>query len=143
MNQNYYKLPFNTSSLVTNKKLERCDLKQSIAYSIHLINTSYFGECVFDETYGCCLWDIDFDNLSSSTKIKEAVRKSLLDSLKIHEKRLTSIRIIVGIKQEEFETAGKSALVKKKVSITVKAKVKKTNEDYVYNEFFFIGPLSY
>lgn len=146
MNQDFYTLPLNTANLITNKEVDKCSLKQSIAHHIHLINTSYFGECSFDETYGCSIWDVDFDNLSSSTKIKEVIRKSLLIALEKHEKRLSRVRVEVNIKQEEQENPSsikKNILIKKKVTLKVKGKVEKTNEEFIYNEYFFIGPLSY
>ena len=143
MAENYFKIPFDVAKLISNNNIEKCSLDQSIAHNIHLINTSYFGEYAFDESFGCCIWDVDFDNLSSSTKIKEIIRKSLLDSLKNHEKRLDKIRVEVNVKQEEINEIKNSTIIKKKINLRVKAKIRKTNEDFLYNEFFFIGPLSY
>lgn len=143
MSTDYFSLPFNTKSIITNKEHSKCTIKQSIAHFIHLVTTSYFGECTFDETFGCSIWDVDFDNLSSVNKIKSVIVDSLYDSLKKHEHRLTNVSIEVSINQEEISGMEKNNMVKKKVSLRVKGKVKKTNEDFLYNEYFFIGPLSY
>lgn len=143
MSTDYYTLPFNTKSIITNKEYSKCTIKESIAHFIHLVTTSYFGECTFDETFGCSIWDVDFDNLSSVNKIKSVIVDSLYDSLKKHEYRLTNISIEVNINQEEISGMEKNCMVKKKVSLRIKGKVKKTNEDFLYNEYFFIGPLSY
>lgn len=139
----YFKLPLKADRLITNKGHDKCDLKESIAGHIHLITTTYFGECGFDETYGCSIWDIDFDNLSNTNRIKEAIAISLLESLKRHEKRLHKVSIEVKIKQEEIISSSKNLLVKKKVTIRVKGSVRKTSEAFFYEEFFYIGPLSY
>lgn len=141
--KNYFTIPIKANKLITQEEHGTCDLKQSIVYHIHLINTSYFGECSFDESYGCTIWDIDFDNLSSSNKVKEMIRESLIESLKKHEKRLSKIAIEVNIKQEEIPSLKNGITVKKKVTLEIKGKIKKTNEDFHYNEYFYIGPLSY
>lgn len=143
MTNSYFTLPLKSGDLITNKTHTKCNLKQSIAQHINLINTSYFGECVFDESYGCNIWDIDFDNLSSSNKIKETVTKSLTTSLTTHEKRLSKISVAVFIKQEEITATKKGLVIKKKVTINISGKVKKTNEAFNYTEYFYIGPLSY
>tara|TARA_R110000751_G_scaffold135_1_gene515 strand:+ start:6093 stop:6476 length:384 start_codon:yes stop_codon:yes gene_type:complete len=127
---------------MVNKAHDKCSIKESISHSIHLLTTSYFGECTFDDTFGCSIWNVDFDNLSSVNKIKSVISDSLLESLKNHEKRLTNVYIDVSIKQEEI-TQKESSIVKKKVSLKIIGKVKKTNEDFMYKEYFYIGPLSY
>jgi len=139
MNNRYYTLPLKTINFITNAEHSRCNINESIAHHIHLVTTSYFGECSFDETYGCSIWNIDFDNLKSITNLKEAIIGSLYDSLKRHEKRLVNFSVNVRMKQEEIN----GNRMKKKVDILVKGKVKKTNEDFSYIEYFFIGPLSY
>jgi len=51
----YYKIPLDTFKIVKNKEIDNCDLKESIVGFIHLITTSYFGECTFDESFGCSI----------------------------------------------------------------------------------------
>ncbi|AXO79595.1 hypothetical protein DZC78_04040 [Olleya aquimaris] len=143
MNNNYYKLPINAESLIKSRIHQTCGLSDSIANNIHLIATSYFGECTFDDSYGCSIWNIDFDNLKSTNKLKSLIEESLIDSLKIHEKRLTHVRVSVRIKQEELNLNEQSNRIKKRVDINVKGKIKKIDEDFSYIEHFFIGPLSY
>ncbi len=143
MNSHFFTLPLNAEHIITNKEHNKCDIKESIARFIHLITTTYFGECTFDETFGCSIWDVDFDNLTSTNKIKTLITDSLFDSLKKHEKRLTKVDVNITIKQEEINDVKASNIIKKKVSIKVTGKVKKTDEDFLYKEFFYIGPLSY
>ncbi len=139
MHNKYYTLPLKAINLITNSEHNKCSINESIAHNIHLVATSYFGECSFDESFGCSIWSIDFDNLKSITNLKEAIIESLFNSLKKHEKRLVNFSVNVKVKQQEIN----GARMKKKVDILVKGKVKKTNEDFSYIEYFFIGPLSY
>lgn len=143
MSQNYFTIPFESGRLITNKEHTKCSLKQSIVSYIHLINTTHFGECFFDESFGSVIWDVDFDNLTSSNRIREEVSKSLTKTLKSQEKRLSNISVEVKIKQEELLPHKKNTIVKKKVIIKIKAKVVKTNEDFFCEEYFYIAPLSY
>ncbi|MUH34700.1 hypothetical protein D9O36_02495 [Zobellia amurskyensis] len=143
MNTKYYTLPFNTKKVMNSEVHDSCNLNQSISHYIHLVNTSSFGECAFDESFGCSLWLVDFDNLKSTNRLKDFIQESLYDALIIHERRLDAIRINVRIKQEELFGLERSNRIKKRIDIRIKGKVKRTNEDFSYTEYFYIGPLSY
>lgn len=143
MKNTYYTLPLNSKKLISSQAHKTCNLNESIAHYIHLMNTSYFGECTFDETFGCSIWIIDFDNLKSTNKLKNLVQNSLQESLVKHEKRLHEVRVDVKIKQEELHRATESNRIKKRIDITVNGRIKKTSEDFSYIEYFYIGPLSY
>ena len=143
MNNQYYTLPLNAKKLINKQSHEKCILNESISHYIHLINTSYFGECTFDESFGCSIWLIDFDNLKSTIRLKSMVQESLLESLRRLEKRINKIRVDVKIKQHEFDGISNSNRIKKRIDIKVNAKVVKTNETFSYVEYFYIGPLSY
>lgn len=143
MNNNYYALPLNAKKLISKTAHATCNLNESISHYIHLINTSYFGECTFDETFGCSIWIIDFDNLKSTTRLKDLIQGSLYDSLSRHEKRLNKIRVDVKIKQEEIAGAEVNNRIKKRIDIRINAFVTKTSEAFSYVEYFYIGPLSY
>lgn len=143
MSKRYYEIPLKPAHFFTKKEHDTCTIKQSIAHYIHLINTSSFGECTFDETFGCSIWELDFDNLKSANKLKSLIKTSLEDSIKAHEKRLTHVNVEAKIKQEELLNSNAVNRIKKRVDLVIKAKVKKTNEDFQYVEYFYIGPLSY
>lgn len=143
MNNNYYALPLNAKNLISSTAHATCNLNESISHYIHLINTSYFGECTFDETFGCSIWIIDFDNLKSTSRLKDLIQESLYDSLSRHEKRLHKIRVDVKIKQEEISGSEINNRIKKRIDIRISANVTKTSEAFSYVEYFYIGPLSY
>jgi Baseplate wedge protein gp25 len=143
MNSNYYTLPFNTKRLLSSKPHRKCNLNESIAHYIHLVNTSYFGECTFDESFGSSIWLLDFDNLKKTNRLRGLIRDSLEESLSKYEKRLHDVRVDVRIKQEELTGGEKSNSIKKRIDIRVKGKIKKTSEEFSFVEYFYIGPLSY
>ena len=143
MSKSFYKLPLKPSNFFTKKEHDKCDIKQSIAHFIHLINTTYFGECTFDESFGSSFWELDFDNLKSSNILRSLIKSSVEESIKLHEKRLTNVFVEAKIKQEEIYSTNSSNRIKKRVDLVINAKVEKTNEDFNYVEYFYIGPLSY
>ncbi|WP_149274979.1 GPW/gp25 family protein [Pareuzebyella sediminis] len=143
MAHTYYTLPLNTNKLIRSEVLDSCNLNQSISHHIHLLNTSYFGECAFDESFGCAIWVVDFDNLKNTNRLKDIVQESLYDSLKKNENRLYGLRVNVRIKQEELTGSEQLNKIKKRIDIQIKGKIKKTNENFSYVEYFYIGPLSY
>lgn len=143
MVQSYYSIPFQPDKILKRKQHPSCNLKESIAHHVHLINTTSFGECIFDETFGCSIWLIDFDNLKSTNRLKSNIVESLYNSLNLHEKRLTDLDININIKQQELTASRESVRIKKRVDINIKAKVLKTNDSFSYVEYFYIGPLSY
>lgn len=139
----YLTIPLQTKVLFEGGDHPTCDLNMSIAHCIHLVNTTSLGECSFDEDFGTEVWNVDFDNLKSRNKIKTTLRDAILKSIKRNEKRLKDIRVDLQIKQEEINTVNSSNRIKKRVDIGIVGKVVKTNENFNYSEYFYIGPLSY
>ncbi len=144
MQKKYYTIPFKFDEIINRKESKLCDLKESIAFHIHLMNTTYFGECSFDDSFGSMIWELDFDNHKNVVKLKELVIESMYETMRKHEKRLVDVNVQVRIKQEELHYSNSpSSKIKKKIDITIKGKIKRTNENFKYNDFFYIGPLSY
>lgn len=73
MASNYYQIPLKAGKIIRNKELDKVSIKQSVVSFIHLITTSYFGECHFDESFGCSIWNVDFDNLTSTNKLRNII----------------------------------------------------------------------
>ncbi|GAA0873410.1 GPW/gp25 family protein [Gangjinia marincola] len=143
MNFSYYDIPLSFDKMLSKKEPDLCSIKESIANYIHLIATSYFGECTFDERFGCAIWNIDFDNLTSANKMRDKIASSISSSIRLKEKRLSKVSVEVSIKQEEFTNKRKLNRIKKRVDITIHGTVKQTNEPFAALEQFYIAPLSY
>ncbi|WP_025739937.1 GPW/gp25 family protein [Aquimarina pacifica] len=139
----YYSLPLQTNKIVKNIDIDQCSIQQSIIHFIHLITTSYLGECTFDETFGCSIWNVDFDNLTSTNRLRDIVSESLVDNITSQEKRLKRVTTEVIIRQDEFREGQNNNRVKKRVDIKIKGIIRQTNEPFSYLERFYIAPLSY
>ncbi|MEO8771049.1 MAG: GPW/gp25 family protein [Ferruginibacter sp.] len=125
------------------KSLSKCSLKNSVIQHLHLLLTTGFGEFPGDESFGCDIWDYEFDNVTSAHKVKENIRQSLLQSVQQKEKRLSKVRVDLTVKQEELSPAGGAKSIKKRIDITLTGILKVTNEKLQFRDTFFVGPLSY
>ncbi len=143
MKLNYYSLPLDTGRLISGKKTEKMLLGESVAQHLHLVMTTSFGECQFDKSFGCALWNIDFNNVTSDAKLKENIAEAILKSLQRHEKRLSNIDVSIDVEQEESNIDEKKSRIKKLVHITISGLLTQIDDEFVYYEHFYIGPLSY
>jgi phage baseplate assembly protein W len=143
MKQQFYSLPLALEQVLQKKELPVCSLQQSVAQHLHLIITTAFGEFPADENFGCSIWEHDFDNLTSTHKIKEWILQSLLASVQQYEKRLGGVRIELTIRQEEAADHSNGCRVKKKYLVLLTGTLQATNEKFSYQDIFFTGPLSY
>ena len=138
----YYKIPMDFSAITNKKDAEKISIDNSISQQIFLISTTALGECKFDETFGTEIWEMDFDLLKTDNTLKEFIITSMKKSIQMHEKRLLLEDVEVSIKDHNLGTLGKSRM-KKRVIIAVKGQVLETNRPFLFQNSFFVGPLSY
>lgn len=139
----YYKTPIDFKDLMAKKEIDKTNLEHSIAQYINLVATTSFGECKFDELFGCKIWEMDFDLLWDQNTLKDKIRDALKNAIKKHEYRLDVTEIEVSITEAKAASYNNNLRMKKKVNIVVKGNVKKTNRAFNFHGYFFVGPLSY
>jgi phage baseplate assembly protein W len=137
----YYKIPIRFDELTKKHDLPRCGLKESVSGMVRLLATSSFGECKHDESFGCDIWNHDFENITNAQFFKENVRESLNEAISRFEKRIEFVSVEVDI--EQVISRIKRKRIKNRILLTVKGKLAMTNEDFMFSEHFYIGPLSY
>lgn len=138
----YYALPLSFETLIEQKEHPGKGLKESIAQYIHLIATTYLGECRYDTAFGCSIWDYDFVNSMTDIKLKNTLKDSLLEAITKNERRIKDLSVDVTISQVSISLKNTTRL-KKKIDVSLRAKLRKTDEDFIYYEYFYLGPLSY
>ena len=139
----YLTQPLDFSTILKGGQNNRCSLQQSIAQRIHLILVTNLGENRYDPTFGCPIWEHDFENMPNLNLWRDKMMKALKETLEKYELRLMNLQVNVEISQEEF-TDGKEIIIKKikrRVDIAIKAFVKKTNEPYLFQETLYISPV--
>jgi phage baseplate assembly protein W len=140
----YYELPIRFSRLMErNQELPTCDLKKSIAQNIFLIISSRFNEHRFDPTYGCELWDRDFELIANRLVWQEQIGISITRSLVQHEARLEAIKVDTEVTEEPYQNpVTKLRIVKKRLNVTIKGKITQTGEDFHFSTQLFMSPIS-
>lgn len=141
MIRDYYKLPLRLGPLSQKQEHPKCTLNDSVADMIHLIAITYFGECKHDETFGCEIWEHDFENISNPQKHREKLITSIQKTIENQEPRLMKISIDVQIEQIDYMMFHRR--IKSKIKLKVQARLRSTNEPFLHIDEFFIGPLSY
>lgn len=138
---NYYQLPLRTDWLMNKKRLPVCSLKHSIAQHLHLILSTYHGETAFAESYGCSLWNEEF-NIQLNLRWKESCCESLKYAIERFEKRfqLKDIRVTMEERTENVENGLIRA--RKCLHIDINGVIIKTNEQFHFNSTLFISPLA-
>lgn len=126
-----------------NHELPTCDLRQSIAQNIFLIITSKHRENRFDDSYGCEIWDMDFELISNENSWLETVRRSIDVSVARHEPRLYDVSVDVDVTlDEQVVTLRSTKTVKKRVRIIVKGRINENGEPFYFDTNIYISPLS-
>lgn len=144
MEKSYLKLPLNFSELLQKKELKTCALEYSIAQNILLIIVTAFGECRFDHSFGCEIWDLDFELIYNPNTWREAVQKSLQNSIEKHEKRLSQVKVSVELSEEQVELGVVEARsLKQKLTIKISGNLTATNQPFFVNKTLYLNPISY
>jgi phage baseplate assembly protein W len=129
--------------LFEENKLPLCSLEQSITKNLELVITTRFGEHRSDPTFGCEIWDLDFELIVSARLWEEKLRQSLLKSITAHEYRLSNVDINVSITDIEKHNFFKQFTeIKKRVDIHISGVISKTGVPYHFNTNLFLSPLS-
>ncbi|HWB62834.1 MAG TPA: GPW/gp25 family protein [Chitinophagales bacterium] len=142
----YYRIPLKFSDLFKKKELPRCrDVGESISQHIHLILTSQFGEYRYDPTFGCNIWDHDFENIFINEDWNDRVSGSLKQAIDRHEPRLKNASVRAEIMQEEIQPGSKATpmRIKQKVVVHVEGVLSSTNERFETTQKLYLSPLSY
>lgn len=143
MNIVYYKIPLQLAGLMEGNELPTCDMHDSISKNLQLIIMTKFGEHRSDPTFGCEIWDLDFELIVNENKWEEKLRQSLLQSITNHEHRISEVQLSVNI--TEVAKAGlfkRREETKKRVDIHLTATVHKTGESFSFRNSLFLSPLS-
>lgn len=139
----YLDIPVSINEITSQKDVRRVDLPRSIHNMIHLITVTSYNEVKHDPFFGTEIADYDFENIYNAHSLKDELRKSILKSVKMNEKRLINVNIDLQIEQVEFSTRVQNRRIKTRIRMFITGVIDKTNEPLEHQETFFIGPLSY
>ena len=137
-----YELPVSFEGLVRGKKLPRIAEDASIRNHIYTILMTSLREFRFDPSYGCNIWDSDFDIRIAQQDYTNEVAEALKSTIDDHEPRLRKgCKVNVKVaKTSDAEEADDIRKVKQSFVVQVQEMyIKKTNqpvEDLEYSIVF-------
>lgn len=138
-----YNIPLRLGEATEGKPLPSCDPEASVQNNLALLITTRFGEHRSDPTFGCEIWDLDFELIISARLWEEKLRQSLLKSILTHEQRLSGVDINISISDvEKFNVLKQFTEIKKRVDIKITGMMKKTGEAFAFHTNLFLSPLS-
>lgn len=143
MKGTYYSSTINFEDLIQKKELQKTNIDNSIAQHINLIITTSFGECKFNEIFGCKIWDSEFDLLVQPKILKENIKKEIKEAIIKYEKRLDLQEVSVSIDDSQAISYNRGFRIKRKINVRIQGSVRLTNRPFKFYSHFFIGPLSY
>lgn len=139
MSRDYYRLPLNFEELLQRQPLPRCSVQESVAQHLYLILTTHFGESRFDPGFGCVVWQQDFEAMTDM-RWKDDVQRSMEQTIAGRELRLGQVKVLVGV--DDFDPSGVSQRIRKRLEVSVRAVLKRTNEPFSFRASLFVAPLS-
>ncbi len=125
------------------KEHPSCTLKDSIGQRLHLILITNLNECRYDPEFGNLLWELDFENIPNITAWKDTMSKAIKEAVGNYETRLDNVKAVLDVTEEELINKEKQTLkrIKKRVDIRIHANLKKTNEQFYFQETLYVSPL--
>lgn len=139
MTEIYYQLPLDLEGVLERRQLPRCSLQESIAQHLYLMLTTYFGESRFEPSFGCEVWEQDFEALTT-LQWKDNVQRSIEESIRRYEPRLERPNVQVGL--SDFELKGVNQRIRKRLEVSISAVLQRTNEPFSFKASMFVAPLS-
>lgn len=139
MSHSYYRLPLDLSSVLERRPLPRCSVQESIAQHLYLMLITHFGESRYEPEFGCQVWEQDFEALTTM-RWKDNVQQSVEQAIRDFEPRL--VRAQAQVEVVDFELRNVNQRIRKRLNVTVKAALHRTDEPFAFQASLFVAPLS-
>ncbi len=143
MSAPFLRLPLNCERVIEGDNLEQCSLKDSIENHVKLILITKFGENRFNLSYGCEVWEFDFQRIASFNAWRDKIVVSVKESIKSNEKRLYEVMVKLVVEDEEaINSSKKTVVVRKRLRFDITAKLKLTGSSINISPTLYISPFS-
>ena len=143
--QQYYKLPLRLSTVFheDGKRFATCSEADSIDQYIELLLTTCPGEHKFNKKFGCGIWDMDFESVTSRQSWKDKFTTHILDAIRTFEKRLKDVSVEIDINDvARKDYTLQTTAIKKEVQVYVSARLVSNDIPCKFYYALYLGPLS-
>ncbi|GHV29648.1 lysozyme [Bacteroidia bacterium] len=140
-----YKFPVDFSRLFESniRNLSQQSEKESVDQNLELIITTNPGEHKYDPKFGCKIWDLDFERVVSKAIWEELFTQYISEAIKKYEPRICEVEPSIHFFDTRREEAISGAVyIKKRVDISIRAKMVNTGEKCGFFYSLYLGPLT-
>lgn len=141
-----YQYPIQTSRLMTaltpsatEQEHPTFPLGASIAQLLHLLVHTRPGELRSAPSFGCAVWDIEFDNDVNLARWEETLTRSLRAAIQEHEPRLSEAKVEITITAITAGSAPKQMAAQQQARVTVTGVLALTGEAFRYSTLLYLG----
>lgn len=141
----YYKLPIRFDSVFDEyaKPMDTCNEIVSIDQYIELLLTTCPGEHKFDKTFGCRIWEMDFERVASRKKWIDDFTAYVLEAVVAFEKRLKDVSVNISIRDVTREDyTMQTTAIKQEVMVYIDSRLVSNNDPCKFSYALYLGPLS-
>lgn len=144
MKQEYYKLPLDSDRFFNGDGwFEKCTELESVDQYIELILTTPPGRHRFNPDFGCKIWDLDFQVVSSVEQWTKLFKEYVSGSVNRYETRLSDISIDIDLQDVvKEERLSYTVQIRKRADVYVAGILKSTGEPVKLKYTLYLGPLS-
>ncbi|MDH7464170.1 GPW/gp25 family protein [Chitinophagaceae bacterium 26-R-25] len=139
----HYRIPMNLGAIMDGKDAETCSMKENIAQHLHMLLTTRMGENRFNPGYGNHIWQVEFENGISDGQWQEECKKAIEECIEHGEKRIkkTKVEVHTAIVEKEWPLK-RYHEIKRRVTISIKAVIVESNENFSFSTHLFLSPMS-
>ena len=119
-----------------------CGVGVSIAQVLHLLLHTHYGELRCDRSFGCKIWDMEFDRTVSNSHWMNQLCDSLEAAIRQHERRLKNPRVTVQLQPVEHRINPVPEEYQRLATVTVNATLYETEEPFRFSTQLHLGQLS-
>jgi phage baseplate assembly protein W len=142
MNQPFYRLPIRFGPLMAGKEIPTCGVGVSIAQVLYLLLHTRYGELRSDRSFGCKIWDIEFDHTIRNSRWIDYLCDSLEAAIRQHERRLKNPKVTVQFQPVEHRFDSTPEEYRRLATVTVNATLCETEEPFRFATQLHVGQLS-
>jgi phage baseplate assembly protein W len=137
-----YTIPVRFAVLMSGHRQAHYQTEQeSIARHIRLVLSTKFGECHYDEEYGCGIWKQDYQTPTNVAVWRHELERSLTESLRRNEPRLSDLRVNISLAEEKL-ALGSGGTIRKRLDIEISGTLVTTSELFSVKEKIYISPVA-
>ncbi|ADB40095.1 GPW/gp25 family protein [Spirosoma linguale] len=142
MNQVFYRHPIRFGPIMVGQEMPTCGVGTSIAQVLYLLLHTRYGELRSDRSFGCKIWDFDYDRTVSNTYWVTQLCESLEAAIQRHERRLTKPQVSVQFQPVEHRLDALPEDYQQLATVTISATLVETEEPFRFTTQLHLGHLS-